>query len=366
MRKIKLLLLATFLITNMLTAHSQVVKSKTDDIKKSALILIETQNEWMHPSGLLYPRFEDKELFKKSVQNIESALFNAREIGMPVIHCGLQFQQGHPELANGKTGLREAISHFGTFPINDFRSQFYETMAPQAGEFIVSGRTGSSGFAGSNLDVFLRNNNIETIYLVGYATNVCVESTFREAHDKGYNPVIISDACATFDRKQHESVFKHIVHHYGESLTASEFNYLYDEEKTYQKEKQAITDLLTECFLNGALNEMNTDKMRKGFHPDFAILIPNKEEIHRLTLENWIAVVEKYKNSAFKMASGERNVNYTIKVLDIKGKAALAKVELIREGELITTDYISLLKFGSDWKAVSKVSNDHIPNPFNI
>ena len=349
-----------------MTANSQELKSKTIDVSKSALILIETQNEWMHPDGLLYPRFEDKELFDESVKNIESSLKYAREIGMPIIHCGLRFQEGHPELANGKTGLREAISRFGTFPVDNFRSEFYETLKPLDNEFITSGRTGSSGFGGSNLDIYLRNNNIETVYLVGYATNVCVESTMREAQDKGYYPVIIQDACATFDKAQHDHVFKHIVHHYGESLDTDAFTHLYDEQRAQQNEVNDIKNVLTDCFLNGPLNEMNTEKMRVGFHPDFAILMDNGDKLFRLTLDAWIDVVEKYKASPSKMNSGERDVEYRFESIDVTGKSAIVKIQLIRQGTLITTDYLSLIKYNDGWKAVSKVSNEHIAKPFNI
>ncbi len=154
----------------------------------------------MHPMGNLYNLIEDREMFNRSVENIERVLGYARKMGMPVIHCGLRYRKGHPELANGKTGLREAISRLGNFPADDFRSQTYDSLEPLQSEFVVTGRTGSSGFSGSNLDVFLRNNGIETVYLVGYATHVCVESTFREAQDRGYYPVLIEDACSANNR----------------------------------------------------------------------------------------------------------------------------------------------------------------------
>ena len=203
MKKITLLV-AILLLTNVLL-NAQELMSKTDDVKKSALILIETQNEWMHPDGSLYNYLTDKDLFKTSVSNLESLLGHAREIGMPVIHCGLRFEKGHLELANAKTGLRAGISSMENFPADNFRSEFFETLKPIDGEFVTSGRVGSSGFAESNLDIYLRNNQIETLYIVSYATNVCVESTFREAHDKGYYPVMIHDACATFDLPQQEN-----------------------------------------------------------------------------------------------------------------------------------------------------------------
>jgi nicotinamidase-related amidase len=189
-----------------------------------ALILIETQNEWLHEKGKLVKLMEDKSLYENSKKGIVSALDIARKSDMHVIHVGLRFQKGYPELANGKSGLRKAIPKVGTFPLDEFGSQFHESGKPQEGEFIVTGRTGGSGFAGSNLDIYLRNNQIFDIYLAGYATHVCVESTLREAHDKGYNTTLLSDACSAFTKEQQRHVLDHVVHHYGEAMTVAEFD----------------------------------------------------------------------------------------------------------------------------------------------
>ena len=191
-----------------------------------ALILIECQNEWLSKDGKLNKLIEDDGLFKDSVANIEKVLGFARDFGMPIAHVGLRFQIGYPELANGKSGLNKAIPEAGTFPINEFGSQFYDAFKPIKNEFIVTGRTGSSAFAGSNLDVWLRNNKIEDVYLVGYATHVCVESTMREAHDKGYNPILIEDATSAFNRMQQEYVLNEVVHHFGEHRTTADFGHL--------------------------------------------------------------------------------------------------------------------------------------------
>ncbi|MGJ1205998.1 isochorismatase family cysteine hydrolase [Sphingobacterium lactis] len=192
--------------------------------ENSALILIETQNEWMHKDGKLYKALvKDKEMMHNSIANIEKALDYARKNNIAVIHVGLRFEKGYPELANGKSGLRKAIPNAGTFPINEFGSQFYDTVKPIPGEFVVTGRVGASGFTGSNLDVFLRNNKIENLFLVGYATHVCVESTLREAHEKGYNTYLISDGTSAFNRMQQGYVLSEVVHHFGEHLTTEEF-----------------------------------------------------------------------------------------------------------------------------------------------
>lgn len=191
---------------------------------KSALVLIETQNEWMHTNGKLNKTLvTDKEMMSKSIANIEKALAYARKNDIEVIHVGLRFEKGYPELANGNSGLRKAIPVAGTFPINEFGSQFYDTVKPIDGEFVVTGRVGASGFTGSNLDMYLRNNKIENLYLVGYATHVCVESTLRDAHERSYNTHVISDATSAFNQIQQNYFLNDIVYHFGEQLTTSEF-----------------------------------------------------------------------------------------------------------------------------------------------
>lgn len=190
---------------------------------KKALILIECQNEWLSPKGKLHGLIEDRQMFDLSVTNIEKVLKHARNIKIPIAHVGLRFQKGYPELANSKSGLNKAIPILGTFSLNEFGSQFYEPLKPIENEFVVTGRTGASGFAGSNLDVWLRNNKIEDLYMLGFATHVCVESTLREAHDRGYNPILISDASSAFNHIQQEYVLQHIVHHFGENINTNDF-----------------------------------------------------------------------------------------------------------------------------------------------
>ncbi|CAM2994232.1 cysteine hydrolase [Chryseobacterium flavum] len=193
-------------------------------IEKSALILIETQNEWMHTDGKLRKALvRDEQMMLNSILNIEKILKYARNNGITVIHVGLRFESGYPELGGGKSGLRKAIPNAGTFLVSEFGSYFFETVKPIEGEFIVSGRTGASAFTGSNLDAYLRNNRIENIYLAGYATHVCVESTLRDGHERSYNTYVLSDATSAFDHAQQEYFLNDIVHHFGEHLNTEQF-----------------------------------------------------------------------------------------------------------------------------------------------
>jgi nicotinamidase-related amidase len=196
-------------------------------LAKGALVLIEFQREWLDEGvGKINDLWEDGEQLRSAVEGAERALSAAREAGMRVVHCGLRFQEGHPELGGGAPevhGLKGVIPKAGTFLADGPGSEFVEPFVPREGEFVVRGRTGGSGFAGSNLDVYLRNQGVEEIYLAGFALHVCVESTLRAGHDRGYRTAVLEDATAAFTPGQRRHVLEDVVHHFGESLTVDEF-----------------------------------------------------------------------------------------------------------------------------------------------
>jgi nicotinamidase-related amidase len=187
-----------------------------------ALVLIEFQREWLDPAGKINHLMADREQFDAAVGNGARALAAARLGGWPVIHVGLRYAQGHPELGRAEHGLRAAIKAAGTFAANGPGSEFPPPFAPRPGEFVVSGRLGASAFSASNLDAYLRNNGISQLLLCGFALHVCVESTLREAHDRGYDAVLIEDATAAFSAEQRRHVLEEVVHHFGSRTTVDE------------------------------------------------------------------------------------------------------------------------------------------------
>jgi len=192
-------------------------------LNNSALILIEFQNEWISAHGKLHHLFTKTANFSESLKNAECVLRECRKCNIPIIHAGLKFSADYKELGKGKHGVRAAIPIHQTFQENTEGSQFAAPFSPKTNEFVVSGRTGASIFAGSNLDHYLRNNQITTLYLMGYALHVCVESTLRAAHDLGYETIIIEDACAAFTQAQKDYVLHEVIHHFGASISTHDF-----------------------------------------------------------------------------------------------------------------------------------------------
>lgn len=131
--------------------------------------------------------------------------------------------------------------------------------------------------------------------------------------------------------------------------------------------KRELLQQIEVSFAQGALNALNYEAMYEGFHSDFAILIPTStQELIKLPRDQWIAMVQAYKNDAEQVASGVRNLTYHLEILDMTDTIAVVKTQYFRANQLVITDYLSYIKFDTTWKAVAKISKDHIINPLNL
>lgn len=191
---------------------------------KSALILIEYQNEWLSPVSKLNGLIKDREQFDLSVKNARRVLDAARQgeiEEIDVIHVTMTLEPSYSLFGKADYGLRAVIPKAQTWL--GTQADIHPDFAPVAGEYVIRERAGASAFAGTTLDSYLRNNNIQELYLMGYALHVCVESTFRQAHDLGYKTNVIYDASAAFTKEQQDYFLSEIAHHYGHALSTEQF-----------------------------------------------------------------------------------------------------------------------------------------------
>lgn len=82
-------------------------------------------------------------------------------------------------------------------------SDFIQELYPEEGEYIVQKRR-HSGFAYTDLDLYLREENIDTVVVTGVWTNVCVRSTASDALYHAYKVITLSDGCASKTKEMHE------------------------------------------------------------------------------------------------------------------------------------------------------------------
>ena len=119
-----------------------------------------------------------------------------------------------------------------------------------------------------------------------------------------------------------------------------------------------ITNVIQKSYFNGASNDMDTESMREGFHPDSVYFTPKGTELKKRSIAGWIAEIEKWKASP-EFDKEKAKADCRIVSIDVTGVCASAKTEEWQNGKLIYTDYLSLLKFENGWKIVVKLYHKH-------
>lgn len=129
-----------------------------------------------------------------------------------------------------------------------------------------------------------------------------------------------------------------------------------------ESEVQAVKKAVKKAYVKGVHIDRNPEAMRKGFHSEFNMLIKQDETIRKMPLEEWAGKIEEIR----KKNSGKTSpkVEHKFKFVDVTGNAAVAGIELFKDGVHIYTDYMALYKYSDGWKIVSKTYYRH-PKPTN-
>jgi nicotinamidase-related amidase len=125
----------------------------------------------------------------------------ARKAGVKVIYVVVGFRAGYPEVSPRNQSFGP-IRESGRFAAGSAGTEVHLAVAPKLGEVVVT-KHRVSAFTGTDLDMILRANGIETLVLAGIATSGVVLSTVRHAADADYRLVVVEDCCADRDPEVH-------------------------------------------------------------------------------------------------------------------------------------------------------------------
>jgi nicotinamidase-related amidase len=183
----------------------------------TALLLIDMVNDFVHPEGKTAVRARRPLDHARSVIPAQQRLLAAaREAGVMVVHVQHTTKADHASDSGPWLDARTRA----TYSVEDiclegtWGQQVIEELAPAEGEQTVQ-KYRYSGFPGTSLDLQLRSAGMRTVVCAGVSTNVCVESTAREAFSLDYYVVVAGDACASWSRPLHDSALENVEHRYG-------------------------------------------------------------------------------------------------------------------------------------------------------
>jgi nicotinamidase-related amidase len=106
-------------------------------------------------------------------------------------------------------------------PAGTFEHSILEELKPQKGELVLN-KTSAGAFNSTGLDMILRNMGITDLVIAGVASHACVETTSRDAADRGYVCVLVDDACATHSQELHDGTMRSFAAVSGRVLNTDE------------------------------------------------------------------------------------------------------------------------------------------------
>jgi nicotinamidase-related amidase len=191
----------------------------TIDPRKTALLLLHWQNDLAMPSGRLSRDMPQRLAPDHTIEHVQAVLKASREKGILVVYVDASHRPGYPEVNPKPSSLSSGIAKAGGLLRGSWGAEVIDQLKPLAEDIIIYNYS-SSAFAYTELDLILRNKGITDLVLTGLVTNWVVESTARDATNRGYNIYTLSDCCQGVNEEMHQWSLSNILSAIG-SVTDS-------------------------------------------------------------------------------------------------------------------------------------------------
>lgn len=170
----------------------------------TALLVIDMQRDFCAPGGYAEKAGLKVSLLREPIPAISSLLNAARGRGMLVVYTREGHRRDLSDCVPAKmTRSRQARAPIGSEgPIGkllirgEYGHDIMDELAPKPGEPIVD-KPGYGAFYQTDLEIVLRNRAIQQLIFTGVTTEICIQSTLREAVDRGFECITVADGCAS-------------------------------------------------------------------------------------------------------------------------------------------------------------------------
>lgn len=223
-------------------AHVPPVKGMREkvDPRHTALVVIDMQNDFIDDQGLIAREGRDVSQAKEMAKRLPQLIETARAAGVFVVFVRNIYTSDRNFYLSDvwlEQAARKRAGGYTRIPVcaaGSWGGDFYGEVRPQPQDPVVT-KHRYSAFYNTDLDTILRANAIRTVVLTGVVTNVCVETSAREAFVRDYYVVVASDGTAAYVQADHDMTLKNIDRFFGEAASIEELTALWPPRNTQDR-----------------------------------------------------------------------------------------------------------------------------------
>lgn len=184
----------------------------------AAVLVVDVQNDFCADQGVFGKAGNDLSIVQAMVPRLQRLIVGARQAGVPVVFIQAIYDPVYlpPVWYERNARLEFEVPRCLS---GSWGADFYQVAPLPAETVVVKHRY--SAFVGTELDLILRSRGIQSVIMTGVATNICVESTARDAFMRNYYVVFVDDCSATYRKEHHEGTLSNIELGFGVVTTSA-------------------------------------------------------------------------------------------------------------------------------------------------
>ncbi len=188
---------------------------------ETALLVIDMQNSFLDPKGAMAVIGLPHEMLVPALPGCVKLVEAAHSAGIPVIFTRYVYMSDYSDGGLLPNQLVPAMREVGALVEGSWDAEIVDELKPKAGDIIID-KARPSAFYGTRLDPVLSNLGIRNLVICGVTTNICVESTARDAGQRDFHVFTVSDATAEFEQSRHEHALNTLGFIFGWLATTDE------------------------------------------------------------------------------------------------------------------------------------------------
>lgn len=187
----------------------------------TALVVIDMQNGFCHPEGSFAQLGLDIEATNRAIEGCRRLIEAAREAGVPIIYTRYVYR---PDYLDGGVLVQDilpALADAKSLAAGTWDADIVDELEPQPQDFIVD-KNRYSAFYATGLATILSSLRISNLVICGVTTNMCVETTARDASQMDYRVFVVGDATGELDEERHRVALTTIGFGFGWVVTVDD------------------------------------------------------------------------------------------------------------------------------------------------